>query len=655
MKKYAITILLLAAVLYAAGQDKLIRKLNDYRTIVYSNDQEMFLVSKGNDIVVFPKNAKIAAHQFEDENKSDITSLHMTPNGTDVMAISEKGIGVWRYISGKKVFGYKSPKSFLAGVALDDNHAAVITENELQVIDVEKSTIVFTKTNHSKFLRCIGASPDGKLIITGGGDFKVITQDGATGAVLNEFTGHKGVIRAVDASPDGNWIASGDDKGVVHVTNHKGEIKFTFDKINGWVRALRFSPDSKYLVICDDNAAINIVSVATGLLAEKRSGGYNPVVSLVFSPDGKELSFTTTAPNSVRTFDVKKLEIVTAFKVKDTKDATPPQIYVSSPPNITDDKVKIYKEMVEIRGTLMDDAGILSLKINNINVPIKQNNNFVIIQPLAMGDNPFTIEAKDLNENIAIKRFTITRKNMEGEQYDVAKARNFLFVVGINDYEHWPKLNNAVKDANDISTVLLSKYNFSFENVIMLKNEQATRSNIYKSLRSLIEQVTPQDNLVIYFSGHGYFDGLLNEGYWIPIDAEVNNSGDYLSNSDLLKIIGNIDSQHTFLIADACFSGSLFADSKRGYAENVERFKSRWGLASGRLEVVSDGAAGQNSPFAAATIGFLNDNTKEKLAISELIHYVKMKVAETSDQTPLGNPLKVLGDEGGELVLYLKK
>jgi hypothetical protein len=640
MKKYAITILMFAAVLSAAGQDKLIRKLSDYSTITYSKDQEMILVSEGNDIAIFPKNAKIASNQFEDENKSDITSLHMTPNGTDVMAISGKGIGVWRYISGKKVFGYKSSKSLLAGTVLDDTHAAVITENEMQVIDVEKNTVVFTKTNHSKFLRCIAASADGKMIITGGGDLKVITQDAATGAVLNEFTGHKGVIRAVDISPDGNWIASGDDKGVVHVTNHKGEIKFTFDKISGWVRALRFSPDSKYLVISDDNAAINIVSVATGLLAEKRSGGYNPVVSLVFSPDGKELSFTTVAPNSVRTFDVKKLEIVTVFKIKDTKDATPPQIYVSSPPNIQEDKVKIYKEMVEIRGTLMDDAGILSLKINNINVPIKQNNNFVIIQPLAMGDNPFTIEAKDLNENIAIKRFTITRKNMEGEQYDVAKARNFLFVVGINDYEHWPKLNNAVKDANDISTVLLSKYNFSFENVIMLKNEQATRSNIYKSLRSLIEQVTPQDNLVIYFSGHGYFDGLLNEGYWIPIDAETNNSGDYLSNSDLLKIIGNIYSQHTFLVADACFSGSLFADSK---------------LASGRLEVVSDGAAGQNSPFAAATIGFLNDNTKEKLAISELIHYVKMKVAETSDQTPLGNPLKVLGDEGGELVLYLKK
>ena len=107
-------------------------------------------------------------------------------------------------------------------------------------------------------------------------------------------------------------------------------------------------------------------------------------------------------------------------------------------------------------------------------------------------------------------------------------------------------------------------------------------------------------------------------------------------------------------MADACFSGALFADSRRGYSENVEKFKSRWGLASGRLETVSDGKIGSNSPFAKRVIQFLNDNTKQKFAISELIQYVKTQVAEETNQTPIGNPLKALGDEGGELVFYKK-
>ncbi|HEU5289522.1 MAG TPA: caspase family protein, partial [Cyclobacteriaceae bacterium] len=235
-----------------------------------------------------------------------------------------------------------------------------------------------------------------------------------------------------------------------------------------------------------------------------------------------------------------------------------------------------------------------------------------------------------------------------------AIAKNYLLVVGINSYEHWPKLNNAVKDASDIATLLMNKYNFDFANVTLLRDEQATRSNIYKGLRGLIEKVTPQDNLVIYFSGHGYFDPLLNEGYWIPVDAEVNSSGDYVSNTEILKILGSINSQHTFLVADACFSGALFADSRRGYTENVEKFKSRWGLASGRLETVSDGSVGSNSPFAKRVIQFLKDNQKDKFAVSEMIQYVKTQVAEDTNQTPIGNPLKALGDEGGELVFYKK-
>jgi hypothetical protein len=212
-----------------------------------------------------------------------------------------------------------------------------------------------------------------------------------------------------------------------------------------------------------------------------------------------------------------------------------------------------------------------------------------------------------------------------------------------------------VKDGNDLVSVLLSKYTFEFSNITVIKDEQATRTNIYNGLRSLIEKVGSKDNLVIYFSGHGFFDPLLNEGYWIPKEANTNSTGEYVSNTDILKILNAINSQHTFLIADACFSGALFSDSRRGYTDQVEKFRSRWGLASGRLETVSDGAVGTNSPFAKRLLQYLNENEKDKFAISELIQYVKTQVAEDTNQTPIGNPLKALGDEGGEMVLYKKK
>ena len=269
-----------------------------------------------------------------------------------------------------------------------------------------------------------------------------------------------------------------------------------------------------------------------------------------------------------------------------------------------------------------------------------------------MGDNFVNIEATDINDNIALKKFIISRQDLLGGDYDPSNAKNFLLVVGINKYEYWPQLNNAVKDANDLAGTLMGMYNFDFSNVTVLRDEQATRNLIYKTLRAYIEQVTPKDNLVIYFSGHGHFDELLSEGYWVPVEAHLNAEGEYLPNSSILKIIENINSQHTFLIADACFSGSLFGEQKRGFAENVEKYRSRWGLASGRLETVSDGAQGTNSPFATELLTYLRKNTKEKITVSEIIQSVKLAVSDRAEQTPIGNPLKVTGDEGGEFVFY---
>lgn len=216
-------------------------------------------------------------------------------------------------------------------------------------------------------------------------------------------------------------------------------------------------------------------------------------------------------------------------------------------------------------------------------------------------------------------------------------------------------LNNAVQDAKDVKDVLTSKYNFDPLDVTILLDDEATRYNIYEALRRYIERISARDNLLIYYSGHGYFDKLLSEGYWVPVDAQANDVSAYVPNSQILKIIENINSQHTFLVADACFSGSLFASNTRGYTEHVEKYKSRWGLASGRLEFVSDGSVGTNSPFAKSFIGFLQSNEQAAVPVSDLVQYVKKRVTETNDQTPIGNPLKGVGDEGGEFVFYKRK
>lgn len=652
MKRCLLIVLVLCPLILPAQKAKFVHNFRWASSIAYSPDRLIMAVADGSNLYFFTAGTKTQVRQLK--VKGDIASASYSVDGRFFLIAAGRKVLLFNNPSDRPDKEWEIGTEVIDAKFISNTLVAAITEKELSIYDYDAAKTVVTQAVHSKPIRALSVNRQSQYIATGGGDGKVVVYNSSDGSIVFDRQLHKNWVRALDFSPDNNIIASGDDDGKILLTDMEGNQIAEFTDARGWITSLVFSGDGKYLAAGDNKGNCFVYSVSQKMVALKLPNQTGAITDISFSFDGKEL-VTGAFQKDVKGWDVSSLGISPVFKIKDSKDHTPPQIFVSNPPEIQGDRYRFSKDIIDIRGTVVDESGVHSLKINGLATPIKENGNFTLYMPLTMGDNFITLEARDVNENIAVKKFVITRKDLDGEEYDVTKARNFLFVIGINDYEYWPKLNNAVKDASDVSRALMSMYNFDFDNVVLLKNEQATRNNIYKSLRSLITQVTPQDNLVIYYSGHGYYDELLNEGYWIPVDARLNASGDYLSNSDLLKIIGNISSQHTFLVADACFSGSLFSDSKRGYTENVEKFKSRWALASGRLEVVSDGTIGQNSPFTSAFLEYLKTNEKEKFPVSELIQYVKVKVAETSNQTPLGNPLKGAGDEGGEYVFYRKR
>jgi len=232
---------------------------------------------------------------------------------------------------------------------------------------------------------------------------------------------------------------------------------------------------------------------------------------------------------------------------------------------------------------------------------------------------------------------------------------NYLLSIAIDKYQNFPILHNCVKDATDIVSTLVSRYQFEEEHVYTLYNEEATTDQIFKKFEVLAQKIRPIDNLIIYFAGHGKFKQVFNEGYWIPVNAKSNRTSHFIPNSEIKTMLSAINTKHTFLIVDSCFSGSLFArGGTRNIAERVERYPSRWGLTSGRSEIVSDGEPGVNSPFASSILYLLKNNRKQ-LGVQELCAYVIESVISTAIQTPIGEPLIVPGHKGGQFVFRLKE
>lgn len=233
----------------------------------------------------------------------------------------------------------------------------------------------------------------------------------------------------------------------------------------------------------------------------------------------------------------------------------------------------------------------------------------------------------------------------------VPKGKNHVLAIAIDDYKYCNKLNNAVKDAQDFVALLMDKYGFDEKHIQFLSNEEATAERVIDTLKWLMKNVKPTDNVLIYFSGHGEFDKDFDEGFWIPVEAKSGQSNQYIPNFRINKALEQINSFHTFLIVDSCYSGSLFLDGKSKSLSESYDFPSRWGLTSGRNTIVSDGAAGTNSPFAAALLDVLRRIDKP-MNVSALCDLIKQTVPAVTNklQIPIGDPLSINGHKGGQFV-----
>ncbi|MDH4183702.1 MAG: caspase family protein [Nitrospinota bacterium] len=230
-------------------------------------------------------------------------------------------------------------------------------------------------------------------------------------------------------------------------------------------------------------------------------------------------------------------------------------------------------------------------------------------------------------------------------------------IIGINSYEDpkIPRLNTAVNDASSLRDTLVTRYGFS--DVTMLLEEQATGSRIIQELRAMSAKGLETDSALIYYAGHGDLDRITGGGWWIPWDAKAQDPSTYIDNSVVQNYIKAMPARHVLLISDSCFSGSLFGSSRSlppviddKYYSTLYSEKSRWGFTSGNLTPVSDSGSGGHSVFASQLIKALVQNDKPYTTPRELYASAAPVIRNNSEQMPLCNPLKGVGDEGGEFV-----
>lgn len=229
---------------------------------------------------------------------------------------------------------------------------------------------------------------------------------------------------------------------------------------------------------------------------------------------------------------------------------------------------------------------------------------------------------------------------------------NRLLSIGIDHYLFQNKLNNCVKDLRDFKELLLEKYDFDDAHVVELFDANATNTAIQDTIKSLAKEVDYNDNLIIYFSGHGHFDETSERGFWVPVEG-THSYTTWIPNETVIAHINSIHCRHIFLISDSCFSNSLLNTSPTKGLNDYEKYKSRWALTSSFRQAY-DSRKGENGPFANAIVEFLRNSEKD-FRVTELIEAVKANFSGNDLQTPQGGVLFCKGHSGGEMIFRIKQ
>jgi hypothetical protein len=314
------------------------------------------------------------------------------------------------------------------------------------------------------------------------------------------------------------------------------------------------------------------------------------------------------------------------------------------------------KDAVDLIGKATDSSGISVVSVNSEIREVNSSGIFTYRQNLEPGENLVRILAMDNKNNLGELEVRIRYIPPVVTLADkiTERATYYGLIIGIDKYadREIQDLDNPVKDAEQLYQTLLEGYQFREENMRLIKN--ATRADIIRSLDELGEIITPEDNLLIFYAGHGWWDDLANNGYWLPSDADDDEKTNWFRNSTLVDYLKEIHSKHTLLITDACFGGSIFktrsafGNREKAY-EKLYDLPSRKAMTSGTLTEVPD-----RSAFTRFLVRRLKENSDTYLSSEELFSSFRMAVINNSDAIPQYGEIEKVGDEGGDFI-FLRK
>jgi hypothetical protein len=300
---------------------------------------------------------------------------------------------------------------------------------------------------------------------------------------------------------------------------------------------------------------------------------------------------------------------------------------------------------VTIEATITSDIELKSLfiKVGDASTsrgekpyPVEKLRTYTLKQQLTLTDGQNVVEVVAENikgGKVSSSRIVLVGKDALATAVSIDR-KDYALLFATDEYDNWNDLVNPVDDARSLAKILKERYGFEIEIV-----ENANAEDVFGKLRDYAERkYKPQDQLLIFFAGHGSFDDTFGEGYVIAKNSLRNDKGNtsFIPHSRLREIINNFPAEHVLLTMDVCFGGTFDPviasnrdvetdiTSDNEYLVRKLGQRTRKYLTSGGKTYVSDGIPGKHSPFTLKLLHALTEGggDDQVLTLAEIKMYV---------------------------------
>ncbi|MDR2913228.1 MAG: caspase family protein [Tannerella sp.] len=213
------------------------------------------------------------------------------------------------------------------------------------------------------------------------------------------------------------------------------------------------------------------------------------------------------------------------------------------------------------------------------------------------------------------------------------QAELYAVIVGISKYKDSSNnLKFAATDAKLFYNLLTNgKQN---PNIVLLLDENATRSNILNAIKKKYQQAKSSDHIIFYFSGHGV------DGYFCQYDSNE-DPGSLLKHKDIQNAFKMSNAGVKLCIADACHAGSIKTSSSTKKSVNFLKEYNDKSVSKNENIIVFMSSRGNQismeDPFLRQGVfthyliksfqGEADENNDQKVTAKEMYTYVRDNVS----------------------------